>query len=466
VTDHDDLDQRLRAYAERWRGRLPEPARPHAVATPTDAHRSRWLIPLIAAAVLAVAVGITYASRGSQRPEPPPSDTPGVVPWAPLPATHPTLPTQTTPPSPDPADVAAARACTDADLDHSPPQTDGAGGTTYLTVTLVLTGPSPCRLEGRPDVLLLDHGAPVDVPVQPWQQGGESGTVQPVLVTPAHPAVATVAWAVSHTCPAVDNDRIEITLSAGFTPFSIRGFGRSTCSPGDAASAVLVDTIRSRDEGQAQVTSPYDGLRASGDLDLTAQPGEPVHFEVTLTSAHDVVLDPCPDYAILTSAGEQRYALNCAAVPHHDAQGRPYLPSGMPVTFAMQADPGTQSTPKFLWSLATPESAADVVGTLTMAGDELEGTVSGTVLMAGGPAPGVKHKVIEGKVRAVREDGLTRGALISNSEYQISLPPGRYQLEVATPQYLDGAFGCEAEQNPVTVRPGETQSIAITCSMK
>jgi hypothetical protein len=465
VADHDDLDQRLRSYAERWRDRLPEPTGIDPEATTTAAHRSRWLVPLVAAAVLAAAVVVTYASRGNH-PAPAPSDSPGVVPWAPLPATHPTLPTRTTPPSPDPAKVAATRACTDADLRHSPPQHDGAGGTTYLNVTLVLTGPSPCRLQGRPDVVLLDHGAPIDVPVQPWSLNGDPGAVGPVLVTAEHPAVATVAWAVSHSCPAVDNDRIQITLGAGLAPFTVQGFGRSSCNPGEGTSAVLVGAIQSRDDGRAQVTSPYDGLRATGDLDRTAQPGEAVRFEVTLTSAHDIVLNPCPDYTILTSAGEQRYALNCARVPHRDAQGRPYLPAGVPVTFAMQADPGTQSTPKFLWSMSTPDDVVVVGGTLTVGGNELEGTVSGTVLMAGGPAPGVKQKVIEGKVQAVRDDGLVRGALISAAHYTISLPAGRYRLEAATPQYLDGTFACQADRNPVIVRPGQAQSIDITCSMK
>jgi hypothetical protein len=464
MADHDDLDRRLRSYAERWRDGLPEPAGVHPEAVTAGGHRSRWLVPLAAAAVLAVAVGVTYASRGSH-PAPRPSDTPGVVPWAPLPATHPALPTRTTPPSPDPAQIAATRACTDADLGHSRPQADGAGGTTYLTVTLVLTGPSPCRLEGRPHVVLLDHGAPVDVPIQPWKLDG-SGPAGPVLVTTAHPAVVTVAWAVSHSCPAVDNDRLEITLGAGLAPFTVPGFGRSSCNPGEGSSAVLVSAIQSRDDGQAQVTSPYDGLRATGDLDRTAQPGEPVKFEITLTSAHDIVLDPCPDYTILTGAGEQRHALNCARVPHHDAQGRPYLPAGVPVTFAMQADPGTQSTPKFLWSMSTPDGVVDVHGTLVVGGNELEGMLSGTVLMAGGPGPGVKQKVIEGKLRAVREDGLARTALITNSEYTISLPAGRYRLDAVTPQYLGGAVACETDQNPVTVRPGEMQSADLTCSVK
>ena len=114
-------------------------------------------------------------------------------------------------------------------------------------------------------------------------------------------------------------------------------------------------------------TSPYDDVTAAGDLDLTARADQPLNFAVTLTSKHDLPLDPCPDYTILTSAGESSYALDCAAVPHRDARGRPYLPAGVPVTFAMRADPGRESTPKFLWQLTTPRSAhVFVAGLLTV----------------------------------------------------------------------------------------------------
>ncbi|MGN6128826.1 MAG: hypothetical protein ACTHOK_00625, partial [Nocardioidaceae bacterium] len=73
----------------------------------------------------------------------------------------------------------------------------------------------------------------------------------------------------------------------------------------------------------------------------------------------DVALVPCPDYTIGQYLGEQaredRYALDCAAVPTRDAQGRPYLPAGQPVRFEMRTrlladSPGL----KFLWTLAVP----------------------------------------------------------------------------------------------------------------
>ena len=99
--------------------------------------------------------------------------------------------------------------------------------------------------------------------------------------------------------------------------------------------------------------------------------GEPVDFTVTLTSKRDLSLAPCPDYSIMLDGQRTRYALDCAAVPHLDAEGQPYLPAGVPVTFAMRADPPTVDPTKLLWQLETPDPGrTSVGGLLTLTGQE------------------------------------------------------------------------------------------------
>ena len=468
MTDHDPLDERLRSYAARWRSDLPHPPALDvdlvARAVTVRSHTTRWLVAVAAAVVLAAIIGVTIGTRGSsQHSAPPPADTtPGVVPWRPLPATHPTLPMTTVPASPDPAAAVAARACTSSDLRHSRPQLEGAAGTTYLIIRLSLAGTSPCRLEGYPDVVLLDHGDPIHVEVEHSPTMG-TGKVEPVLVTTANPAVLTLGWSVSHHCPAVDNDEVRVTLGAGFAPFAVHGFGQSTCTPGEGSAALLVAPIQPRDSRPAEETSPYDAIRVSGDLDLDAQPNQPVHFVITLTSPDDLVLNPCPDYQILTSAGTVTYALNCAAVPHRDGQDRPYLPAGVPVQFAMQADPGTQTTPKFLWTLLPSGPTHTVAGMLTVAGSEPDARLSGSVMMVGGPAGSDRRKVGSGTVRAIREDGLIRTASIEGAMYNLMVPPGTYRIEVESPQ-LGRHPDCTP--TPVVVEPGRNVEANLTCQIR
>ena len=63
-------------------------------------------------------------------------------------------------------------------------------------------------------------------------------------------------------------------------------------------------------------------------------------------------LDRCPDYSIVErwswdDFSVARFALNCAAVPHRDAGGAPYLPEGVPVPFEMRAStPGPDGGPE------------------------------------------------------------------------------------------------------------------------
>jgi hypothetical protein len=240
---------------------------------------------------------------------------------------------------------------------------DGAAGTLIRALRFSLAGPTPCRIEGRPTVVPLAHGRAAQVQVRAG--GWRTSKVRPVLVTAKDPLFVTVTLALGGASSAETIDGLQVTV-AGRT-VRVDGFG--TGGGGRTAGTVPVEVgpYTSLNPPTVRHTSPYDDVTAAGDLDLTARADQPLNFAVTLTSKHDLPLDPCPDYTILTSAGESSYALDCAAVPHRDAQGRPYLPSGVPVTFAMRADPGRESTPKFLWQLTTPRSAHVLVaGLLTV----------------------------------------------------------------------------------------------------
>jgi hypothetical protein len=98
----------------------------------------------------------------------------------------------------------------------------------------------------------------------------------------------------------------------------------------------------------------------------TISSDETVRFTVSLhaPAQNDVPLVPCPDYTIWLkglSVTRSSYALNCAAVPFHDAAGNPILPAGSTVAFAMQLtmphdDSARSGTTVVLgWSLNTED---------------------------------------------------------------------------------------------------------------
>jgi hypothetical protein len=473
----DDIDRLLRAQGERWRASVPPPPDATTALRQGRARVRRTQVLGAAAAVLVVAGGLTATvgllNRGDQRNAPPAGPTrpanstgwpAGAVPWQPLAATNPTLPSTTSPPSPDPADAAGIRSCTAGDLRASIGPGDGAGGTLYRRVLFTLVGSDPCRLSGYPAVEPLSHGHRLDLPTKHESSPDALfGPITPVRVAPRQPAVVTVAWAVSYSCPAVDNDRLRVTLPGIATAFTVAGFGTSTCETGqDAVSPLLIGPVHPLNSTPARTTSPYDGVTVAGDLNLTAHADQPLDFAVTLTSKHDLPLDPCPDYTISTSAGESSYALNCAAVPHRDAQGRPYLPAGVPVTFAMRADPGQASTPKFLWRLTTPRSALVlVVGTLTVTGSTgpAESTVVGTVSLTGAAAT----PDLDGTVTASRSDGLTRTAPVNAGTFLLSLPLGRWQLVAHSQQYNHGAPCRRDAPLDLSTATSMATSIHISC---
>lgn len=380
MPESDPMDQRLREYAARWHDIAAPPPAPDVVRLRTGRRSTRpwWLAAMSAAAVAAVILGGTQllGDDSDRHPPEPPGTTkstgttePGhdVVPWAALPATHPRLPNETTPPSPDPAEAVGKPPCRAADLRAT--STGGAAAGTYVrTVRLALVGNTPCRLEGYPDLVLLDRGVPVDIPLV---RDSETSTYRhPVLVSPGHPALLRLGWTSDWCAPPVHNDEIRITLSGG--SLTVPGLGGSRCygTPGSGTRApIVVEPYQPVTWHDAKVRSAYAAVDVGGTLDLTATAGAPVDFTVTLTSPEDLVLDPCPDFRIVqtdTAPHEETYALNCAAVPYRDGHGRPYLPAGTPVTFAMRTTAGPPAAYKLSWELDTVD-VKGVSGTLTVA---------------------------------------------------------------------------------------------------
>ncbi|HWU21364.1 MAG TPA: hypothetical protein VN088_07565, partial [Nocardioides sp.] len=366
---------------------------------------------------------------------------PVVVPWADLPATHPKIPTVVVG-GPSPAQLRDAAACRTGDLVHGRVQGDGAAGTAYLTTRLSLAaGRRPCTLARSFGVKLYDHGTliPTGPPL------GDQVARGPVLITRAWPAGLSVGWAVSHVCGRYDNTTIRVHLDGSAGAFDLPGFGRTTCNPGEPAMESVVTPPIAAGYNSHRV-SAYDGLDVSGHLALTAQPGQTLDFTITLTSRHDLGLAPCPDYRIGAYTGVKGadvvtdHALNCAAVPYRTANGTPYLPAGVPVTFAMQVEAPRIDVPKLVWELQAPPAHPALGGSITVGASKAQGTLTGHVTMDGGPAPGVTVKVTSGTVTVVGP-GVRRIVRIRpDGSYSARLPAGPYTLLVSTRQWNGGAL--------------------------
>ena len=374
MTDHsnnDPLDSRLRDYGERWRQALP--TRQDTDLTRLGSRhrpRNRWLlVPAAAAAVAAVIIGAQATnidSRFSQRPSETVSPQ-GVVPWAPLQPTHPRIPAVTIPAVPDPSIAAAAPLCQASELKVASVRRGPAMGTMYLNVRVTLTGKYPCRVQGSPEIRPLDHGQLLAIPTR--RATDDSIYRHPVLITKQEPALLALSWAMDWCTTPVSNDTIRALLpNSGALTF--KGFGRSPfCNgtPGSGPAPIMVKPFQPEKAHPAEVRSAYALVDVAGNLNRTVTAGAELHFTVTLTSRRRLVLDPCPDYTIAQYGpdGSQTntFALNCAAIPAKDSEGRPYLPAGRPVRFAMETTT-TDSVQKISWMLDTPDKTVQLVGAL------------------------------------------------------------------------------------------------------
>jgi hypothetical protein len=91
------------------------------------------------------------------------------------------------------------------------------------------------------------------------------------------------------------------------------------------------------------------------------------------------------------------------------------------------------------------------------------GTVTGHLVMAGGPAPGVTVRV-PGTITAVSPSRTQQASAGKDGSFTLVLPAGTYTLSGTSPQYDDGHGKCVAAA-PVTVRQGAVTRADVTCVM-
>jgi hypothetical protein len=399
MTDRPDpIDEQLQGYAARWRDALPPtPAVPTDLPTHSAGFGRRgrgvagWLPLVAAAAVLAVVVvavrlgqgGTDLGSVGGPTASATTTATSsatatgsavnnGVVPWVPLPATNPTIPTTTVPASPDPALAQGLPVCRAADLTATT-ERDGASGTSFLFVTLIgLAGRHACRVEGYPTIEFLANGVPVAIPLgqQPWQSSYlPMLTSYPgaVLVSPDAAAVATLLW--QNWCPPSGSQaqiRLSWPGSSGYvTVDGAGGSGACQTNPSTTERYPLRSfTFAPETYTAGTVSTPYDTVVASVTAPKDVVLGGSVDIVVTLTAAADVLLAPCPDQSITLSADSatpRRFAINCSDVASRNSQGQPILAAGVPARFAVKLPvPDQRGDYKFHWTLVLPQGGPQI----------------------------------------------------------------------------------------------------------
>jgi hypothetical protein len=301
------------------------------------------------------ASAVATTNRGTTRP----------VPWADLPATHPHLPSTLVPRRPDPSPAEAARPCRAGDLVMRDLGNGAAAGTMVKNLRFSLApGHRPCAVSRRPRATLRTvEGATV-----PGLASGFTSTYhRPVLLTPTAGALAQLVW--PSACFATAGQASVTLTYAGRTWTVPMGSLSDRCDFGAdrPLRSIGVTHFVPPERVRARRVTSYTRVRTRGPGEITARIDRPVTFVVTLTSPRDLVLDPCPDYRLSASIGSGgRSGLNCSAVPYRDAESRPYLPAGQPVSFEMRIDPGGSPLQKYFWTIVGPGRMPYAAGVLTL----------------------------------------------------------------------------------------------------
>ena len=343
----DEMDTRLRAYAERWRAAQPPP---EGRATPAPSRRRTGVA--LAAAVVAIVAGvaaIVTVDGGGGGQDVRTVGEPDVVPWVDDPAPPP-VPTATPPPAPEPTSAP----CRAEDLEASLGRAGVTMGHTSQEVRLRNVGAGPCWLDGYPTVnAVSDNGYLADQEMGTFfpdpgagevAPGGEGLVIFEVCSTSAGPPrTAAVYRDVSLTLPGG---------GGGFLPVPDLelqcGARVSRLGVADAPPRLPVTERK----------PPAPGSLASLRAELAAlpervAPGTTLRFEVVLANptAVPVALDPCPGYTIdLQPAGSAvSAALNCRVAST--------IPPGGRVRFEMRYDldgdaAATDGLAKLSWSMS------------------------------------------------------------------------------------------------------------------
>jgi hypothetical protein len=290
--------------------------------------------------------------------------TPGPVPWAYLPPTHPHITSTRVPPHPDPAQALATRPCRARDLVLKAFGNGAAMGTTIKNLRFSLAAArQPCAVSGRPTL----SARTVEGTTLPGHLSNFTSTYhQPVLLTRTARAFVQMVW--PSVCFAPSGYASADVSYAGRTWVIPIGPLSRTCDygPDRPLDYVGITAFTPPVPVPARRVTAYNPVRVHGPGEITARIDQPLIFEVTLTSPADLPLDPCPDYRLGASPGDGgTFGLNCAAIPYRDDEGRPYLPAGRPVTFEMHLDP-VEALQKYWWTIIAPGSPPYVAGVITL----------------------------------------------------------------------------------------------------
>jgi hypothetical protein len=298
----------------------------------------------------------THATAPSATPSTNPSPN-TVVPWRALPATRPVIPSRLIPPRPDPALAEQARRCRGSDVVFRWKGAGAAAGTMVQNVDVDLApGHAPCAVSGRPSAVAHTvEGTAIPGHLQMFTVRSHA----PVLLNRNRQALVQLTW--PSACFSEHGGDASFTLGYGGRTWTqpVRDLS-DTCHvgpPDRPLRTIGVSRFVPLHLRPARRASAYDGVRAQGPAQLVARADRPIDFVVTLVARRDVVLDPCPDYRLGVSPDRgQELALNCAAVPWRDTLGRPYLPAGRPVRFAMHVGATDGTVQKYWWGIVAPGS--------------------------------------------------------------------------------------------------------------
>jgi hypothetical protein len=91
------------------------------------------------------------------------------------------------------------------------------------------------------------------------------------------------------------------------------------------------------------------------------------------------------------------------------------------------------------------------------------GTISGSLLEVGGPAPGL-DVAIPGAI-SVESATASAAASTSTGDFSVDVPAGTYTVSGTSPRYNGGLSKCYAE-GPVVVRRGRTTTVKVICAVR
>ncbi len=106
-----------------------------------------------------------------------------------------------------------------------------------------------------------------------------------------------------------------------------------------------------------------------------------------------------------------------------------------------------------------------------------KGTITGTLTMAGGLAPGTSQPV-SGEVTvtysgpdlyadeaAPKTDPIAAVQVGDDGSFSVTVPPGRYDVSGVSPSYGDGTYPCDSA-SLIRVTAASSVSVDLVCEMK